>query len=1149
MFLKTLTLAGFKSFADRTRLDFERGVNVVVGPNGSGKSNIVDAVAWVMGTQATSVLRTDKMDDVIFSGTATRAKRGKAEVSLTFDNSERMLPLDLDEVTLTRRLHRDGTSDYEINGTACRLLDFQELLADSHVGRHQHVIIAQGRIGSILNAAPVDNRAVIEEAAGVVKHRNRRDRSIKRLDATAEDVKRLKDILREQRKRMRPLRRQAEAADRHDSVKDEAQALSLHIGGEALRQIRTRLSAAEVEQGRLDASVTSNSEELASIADSLTKLEASAGEAGQALERDTTAAARLETTAERLQRYATVGRERRLALEAQQRDAGVRRRDLELESQSISEELAQAGGEQERWRTEAETAVAALEALEDEERSLADQDALGSEGAAAAVRGDLRALEAAQERDRREQDAIARRVEVVSARISDEERELQQLHGDVTRTDTEVGASQQAFHGAQETRRAAERSYYEAEEAAQRANFELVTAVARVEAIEAALSGMTDPATRDRAASFDAIVGTIAQRLDVPPELSRAVDVALGAWADALAATDRDGVEEVVSGLRSEGLGGVPVVSAAAAAADVDAPARKVAAQLGVDALVDRLGPEADQNLANQLLGDVLLLEGWSSAWGIVQRHSELRAVTPEGDLISSFGVRPSDPLSPAALDEAKAGVDAAGTKQARADSRMTTSRRELDHARQAESAARESLEVLEARLGGATEASALVERARAEGSAELSRLDQRRRALAEQEAARLERLSELRSRLDSLEAGGSQAAEAWESLATRREQLTLRREAASASRDEATASLAASEERERLLRTRMSDIASTLQNSDAAPTIDPAEITRLASIESRAQSALGIVRSNISELRERQRALRRDAGDAGGKLSTSHQRQRRLEESLSQAKDRLSELAVETAELRVRDEAVQEGLRRDVDASAQDALDAPRPEGLEGDVDVQAKLDSLRAELERMGPVNPLAAAEYHELSEEAEFLEGQLADLEESRTELRKVITALDEQIGTLFTQAFNEIAAYFEENFGLLFPGGTGRLRLTDPDDPLETGVELGAQPLGKRVSKLSLLSGGERSLAALAFLFAVFRARPSPFYILDEVEAALDDANLHRFLRLIDVMRGTSQLAVITHQQQTMEAADILYGVTMEPGESSKVLAKRLDNVKV
>lgn len=251
LFLKTLTLAGFKSFADRTRLDFERGVNVVVGPNGSGKSNIVDAVSWVMGTQATSVLRTDKMDDVIFSGTATKAKMGKAEVSLTFDNSERILPLDLNEVTLTRRLHRDGTSDYEINGTACRLLDFQELLADSHVGRHQHVIIAQGRIGSILSATPVDNRAVIEEAAGVVKHRNRRDRSIKRLDATAEDVKRLNDILREQRKRMRPLQRQAEAADRHDSVKSEAQGLTLYIGGEALRQIRTRLSAGEAEQKRL----------------------------------------------------------------------------------------------------------------------------------------------------------------------------------------------------------------------------------------------------------------------------------------------------------------------------------------------------------------------------------------------------------------------------------------------------------------------------------------------------------------------------------------------------------------------------------------------------------------------------------------------------------------------------------------------------------------------------------------------------------------------------------------------------------------------------------------------------------------------------------------------------------------------------------
>jgi chromosome segregation protein len=324
---------------------------------------------------------------------------------------------------------------------------------------------------------------------------------------------------------------------------------------------------------------------------------------------------------------------------------------------------------------------------------------------------------------------------------------------------------------------------------------------------------------------------------------------------------------------------------------------------------------------------------------------------------------------------------------------------------------------------------------------------------------------------------------------------------------------------------------------------VEPGEVERLTGIEASARRGLETARRHLEVLHERQREWRARAEDEGRRFHEAQARRETLDSTVFADRERLSAVAVEAAELRVREETVAEGLRRDVDAPEEEALAAPRPEVPAG-TEPEAHLASLEAEVRRLGPVNPLAAAEYRELAERAAFLEGQLADLEGSRRELRKVIAALDEEIARLFRGAFEDIGRRFEENVAVLFPGGRGRLLLTDADDPLTSGVDIHVQPMGKRISRMSMLSGGERSLAALAFLFAVFRARPSPFYVLDEVEAALDDTNLHRFLRLVGSLRDSSQLVIITHQQQTMESADVLYGVTMEPGESSRVLAKRL-----
>ena len=1142
LLLKSLSLAGFKSFADRTRLEFHSGVNIVVGPNGSGKSNLLDALAWVMGTQATTTLRTQKMDDVIFAGTATRPRLGRAEVTLTFDNRDRFLGLELDEISITRRLYRDGTSEYLMNGTSCRLLDLQEILADGGVGRHQHVLVGQGQIGEILSARPEEHRSVIEEAAGVTKHRGRRDRSIRRLEQTDGDVARLTDILQEQRRRLRPLKLQANAADRYDSVKAAARALHLWLGGESLRSLEARGTAAQVEKSDLEARLASDNDDLGAVVSSLDGLRGAAGRVGRDLERDTAAAARLETLAERFQGVASVGRERRRALEGRIAGAGERLHDLAVERRDLSSQIEGSLQEERRARARLESRESAFEALEDEERSLAEQVGLSAEGLVANLRGDLRALEAATERDARELEALETRHSVVTAQLEADASDRSSLATAIEDTDAEVGAAQILYTGAEGARVAAQARWEEAEEQRQHAFLELATARARHEAIASALDGEGDPAARSLAAAADSVLGPLAERLDAPARIAAAVDAALGRWRDALVTAGVDGLGTVAAALKSEGLGGLALVAAAEDAGEV--PARPVAAEWGVDALIDLLGPRADLALASRLLGDVVVVEGWSTGWDLVRRYPFLRAATPEGDVIASAGMVLAQPdgVGPAALEAAAVGLETAEVGAARSGSGATAAKRAFDASRDCERSALESLERLEARLAGHAEALALIDRVHGEHAAELARLDQRRESLTAESVARGERLDALRDRLGELAGEDEARQQTWEALNLRREEIAGRRAAERRARDGAAVDLARGLERRRLLEDRL-EVVIAERGTVATVSLDPGEVAGLESVEALARRAVEIARAHIATLRERQRVLREQAGKADAALDAALERRERLGRRIGGAKERLAGLSIELAEVDIRTEAAAEALRRDADATEEEARGAPAP-ALDAGEPAEEALVSLEARLRRMGPINPLAAEEYRELAADVDMLEAQLADLDDSRRELRKVISALDEKMAALFLRAFAQIARLFEENFTLVFPGGKGRLSLTDPANPLETGVEIEAQPLGKKVGRLSLLSGGERSLAALAFLFAVFRARPSPFYVLDEVEAALDDANLRRFLRLVDTLRRSAQLVIITHQQQTMEAADILYGVTLEPGESSLVVAKRL-----
>ncbi len=861
-------MVGFKSFADRTRLEFGSGVNVVVGPNGTGKSNLLDAVAWVLGTQAVTTLRTQRMSDVIFAGTTTRPALGRAEVSLTFTNDAGLLPIDLAEITVTRRLHRDGTSEYEMNGAPCRLLDVQELLSDTGVGRHQHVLVSQGQIGQILVARPDEHRAIIEEAAGITKHRSRRDRSIRRLEQTGLDVARLRDLLEENRRRLRPLKRQANAAMKYDDVKAAAVALRLWTSGESLRDLATRTAAATEERAALQARLEKDTAALQQVAADLVGLSAAAGDVGKSLERDTAAAARLEATSERILGAVMVAKERRSALESRAFGADARRTDLRDEGASLVEQIHASRAAESEAARQAEARQLNLAQFDDEERSLAEQIQLPAEAVVANLRGDLRALETAAVRDEREREQLEKRREMVAARLDEEAAQAAELIDEIKTADSElspVADEQQRRHKlAEQTQEAWE----VAESARHDAHITLEKAKSRAEALEGALSGLGDPEARRQALQVREVIAPVVSQLDVPAEMAAAVDAALGPWSEALVAESPGSVAAVAGSLKSSGLGGVTLVATAVDSESPQAAAREVAARLGLSALVDELGDDADPALANALLGDVILVEGWSAGWDIVNRHPGLRAVTPEGDLISQLGMRLAVPdgAGHVVLEAAQVAAEAAATAMARATSAAATAKRDFDTARQNERESLELLESIEARLAGHTEALALNERSRAAGGAELERLIGRLEAIVESAALRTERIGQLRLRVAEFEGEEQARQEAWDALNQRRNEVREKRDEERRLADAAVAALAGAIERRRLLESRLEAIERELAELDGSP-VTPQDIESIRQIEVTGREALAATRVQIEALRARQRELRAQAGSAGAEL------------------------------------------------------------------------------------------------------------------------------------------------------------------------------------------------------------------------------------------------------------------------------------------
>lgn len=1154
MHLKNLTLKGFKSFADTTSIDLEPGVTVVVGPNGSGKSNVVDAIAWVLGAQAPTAVRSGKMDDVIFAGTTGKAALGRAEVSLTIDNHSSTLPVEFNEVKITRTLFRSGDSEYAINGVPCRLLDITELLSDGGVGRQQHVIVSQGQIDAVLNARPEDRRAIIEEAAGVLKYRKRKDRAERRLTASDADLTRVKDLMREVRRNLRPLEKQAEAARRHGDLINELTALRIHLAGREIGDLRVKLqtvselrstrgereATTKNELERLNAEVSANEQRLA---------DHGGDDLGDAL-------VRLESMRERARGLSAVLAERRRGVDRERAaftDRGVIA-NLEAEGARSRDDLT---------RVEAELAELApdIERLELTERELSsDREVFQQEwgdgvpvpsGHAAEVRGELGALRASTERGTSEVGRLQARLSELGERRTVLDRDAAERRDELGTLHDEEEPLVSAMEAAETARLGAEDELATLVAAQADAEADHHRWVARAEALTLALDEARAQAGAARLAEVDGVLGTLLDLVAVDEGWEMAFESAVGEALGAVIVRDPDTARRSLDRL-SEGdaTGAVLALGGVAGRSDSGGDsirARVRGTQPGVDGLLDAL------------IGHIGVIDGdWRAAADAVVADPTRTVVTQMGDRFGPDGWRigaNGSGATGAALAEAEEKVALSRAACEQSDGQVAAAREVLAGRASAAAQLAERLDGIDTGLTAAADALQRIEADRRDVSTEADALQGRFDELTVRVDRESARIAELEASLPLLEAAETESLEKGRRLATARSDIEARAATVGSLRTDIGVRAAGLEERQQFLTTRLGEIDERLER-DAEERAAAGEqremLDRKASVLEALAGAVvtrtSVVDSRLNEVRERRRRQSEAAQQVTRELDGLRRSKAEAEKQLENLRVQSARAEVEEAELRTKLQGAVERLRAEHDLAPDVAVSAECPP-LDGSVEPATRLSQLESELEIMGPVNPLALEEYQSLQERHTFLQGQLDDIRGTRRELSKVIASIDEEIVTVFASAFADVAVNFQQLFETLFPGGQGSIALTTPEDLLNTGIEISARPSGKNVRKLSLLSGGERTLTALAFLFAVFRSRPSPFYVMDEVEAALDDVNLHRFLSLVEEFRADAQLLLVSHQKRTMEAADCLYGVSMKPGGSSRVVSEKVANTRV
>ncbi|WP_328404038.1 chromosome segregation protein SMC [Nocardia sp. NBC_00403] len=1194
MHLKSLTLKGFKSFASATTLRFEPGITCVVGPNGSGKSNVVDALTWVMGEQGAKALRGGKMQDVIFAGTSGRAPLGRAEVTLTIDNSDGALPIDYAEVSITRRMFRDGAGEYEINGSSCRLMDVQELLSDSGIGREMHVIVGQGQLSAILESRPEDRRAFIEEAAGVLKHRKRKEKAVRKLEAMQANLARLTDLTTELRRQLKPLGRQAEVARRAQTVQADLRDARLRLAADDLVTRRGELESQQSKeayareqhitvQTELDAANAA----LAQQEFQLSRLTPSAEAAGQIW-------FQLSALAERVNATIRIAGDRARHLDTETPVGTGRDPDqLEAEAQRVEAEEAE-------LREAVEIAVETLEAARDQlgEREqaakAAEQAHLAAVRAIADRREGLARLSGQVDTLRTRAQSVDAEIARLSVAITEArfrgdaaQAEYDTVQGELSELDAgEAGLDAQHEHAVQALTLADQR-VAELREQDRDATKRVASLSARIEALGMGL------ARRDGAAWLvehraEGLLGPLSGLIRVHGGFEAAVAATLGPLADAVAADTGASAHAAVRALKEADGGRAALVFGAT---DVSI-AQRGALPGGARWLSDVVdGPDTVRGAIVALTAGVAVVDDLAAAVELLAIRPELRVVTRDGDLTGTGWVLGGSDRAPSQL-EIQADIDAAKadlvTAQRRAEeleaalsgalAEQTDRKDAVDHALLALHESDQALVAIYDRLGRLGQVARIAQ-------TDFEKLTGQR---ADTEASReesLASLADLETRLRNAElehadidADGIGAA-GTESAGRDREEAAAALAEARSMEVEARLAVRTAEERAESVRGKADSLRRAARaEREARERAERAHAARRKAAEvaaavaesgARIAAELEIV---VAEAATRRDDLVRRRTECAAQVDQVKERSRALTTQLAQLTDAVHRDEVAKAQAALRIEQIEATISEQFGIALNDLVaeygpDVPTPpsdlEWLEYEqakergeqVSAPAPMPYDRQTQERrakraekdlttLGKVNPLALEEFAALEERYNFLSTQLEDVKSARKDLLDVVAEVDARILQVFTEAWEDVEREFVGVFAKLFPGGEGRLLLTDPSDMLTTGIEVEARPPGKKVKRLSLLSGGEKSLTAVALLVAIFRARPSPFYVMDEVEAALDDTNLRRLIGLFEQLREKSQLIVITHQKPTMEIADALYGVSMRGDGITQVISQRL-----
>lgn len=1189
MHLKSLTLKGFKSFASATTLRFEPGITCVVGPNGSGKSNVLDALRWVMGTQGAKDLRGGKMEDVIFAGTAGRAPLGRAEVSLTIDNSDNALPIEYTEVSITRRMFRDGASEYEINGNTCRLMDIQELLSDSGIGREMHVIVGQGQLSQILEAKPEERRAFIEEAAGVLKHRKRKEKALRKLDAMQANLTRLTDLTAELRRQLKPLGKQAEIARRAQAVQADLRDAKLRLHADDLVTQRADIAKEQADEASARAR-RHDVEQLLEVADA----KQTALEDALAVDAPRLAAAqdtwyRLSALEERLRSTVrlAVERERHMSTAVEAASGGRDPEELEEEAEETAIREAELGEQVEVARgLLGETAERRAE-LEQQVQA-AEKAHLAAVRAVADRREGLARLAGQVEALRSKTNATAEEIERLSTSLVEATERAEVLAVELAEAQEESGIEDSDDAGigerldrAKEAQKAAQARVEELVRAERTAEKDIASWKARVDALSMGLNRKDGAgvllAAGDR---LPGLLGSVAALLTVEPGAEAALAAALGPVADAVAVASGDDAVAALELLRGSDAGRAGIVVGGYGHVDRSGwPTLPPGTRWAVDLV---RAPEALRPAVAKALDQVAVAESLAIARLLVDAHPAVRVVTPQGDVLGTHWAVGGTSRAQSVI-EVQAAVDEANEKLAAAESAAERAAAALAGAREEQKARQAEMQtVAEARNEAKVRAARSQER--------LSRMQQAvRSAQAEAERVQTQRTRVEQNREESL----AKLAELEERLVIAEDETVLEDEPDTAERDEAAVELATARQHEMDARLSLR----TAEERHRALYGKAEELRRAARAErearERAQRAMAkraygaavaraVVGSGELALKRIELSLQAAAAERDTVQAQRYDRERTLTEVRNRVRELSTELEKLTdavhrdevlrAEQRLRLEQLETRIAETFGIGLDDLVgeygpDVPVPPSPAeiaeyetakeaGDqvsepqpIPYQRAAQERRAkraerDLSLLGKVNPLALEEFAALEERYKFLSTQLEDLKATRRDLLTVVKEVDDKILEVFASAYQDVAREFETVFSTLFPGGEGRMILTEPEDMLTTGVDVEARPPGKKIKRLSLLSGGEKSLVAVGMLVAIFRARPSPFYVMDEVEAALDDANMRRLIGLLQELRHNSQLIIITHQKPTMDIADALYGVSMRGDGITQVISQRM-----